>query len=202
MLGLPLEQKVCLMFGTISPYKGIKEVVKFWTAANMPHRLIVAGPAISTEYAELLGNLARDNPSVDLRFRAGWLDDEIVRIWLSAADCAIFNYSEIFTSGAAALARSFGLPVLVPRRATTLDLGEPHPHVLRFDSIDTDFCEALAAALATPRDYDLARDWRNETAWARVAETTASVYRHLRQKNRFFDRRVRPPSPKNKVAAR
>ena len=68
---------------------------------------------------------------IDLRLVDEWLDDATLRVWLSASDCSIFNYRDIFTSGAAALARSYGLPLLIPRRLASADLDEPHPHVFR-----------------------------------------------------------------------
>ncbi len=60
----------------------------------------------------------------------------------------LFHYRAIFTSGAACLARSLGIPILIPRRLDTVDLAEPHPLVFRFDALETDFRPALEAALA------------------------------------------------------
>ena len=54
---------------------------------------------------------------------------------LSAADAAVFNYRTIFTSGAAALARSWGVPILIPSRLATVALDEPAPTVFRFDRL-------------------------------------------------------------------
>ena len=113
---------------------------------------------------------------IDLRLFDEWLDDAALRVWLSAADCSIFNYRDIFTSGAAALARSYGLPLLIPRRLASADLDEPHPHVFQFDTLETDFRVQLDHALATPRDFGIADEWRRKTSWKRVAEITASVY--------------------------
>jgi hypothetical protein len=107
-----------------------------------------------------------------------WLDEPALREWLSASDCVIFNYREIFTSGAAALARSYGIPLLIPSRLTFADLHEPHPLVFRFQALDDAFRAQLERALATPSDYDLASDWREKSGWDRVAEITASVYRN------------------------
>jgi hypothetical protein len=118
---------------------------------------------------------------IELRLLDKWLDDAALRMWLSASDCSIFNYREIFTSGAAALARSYGLPLLIPNRLASVDLDEPHSHVFRFDALNTDFRAQLERALATPCDYALARDWREKTCWERVAEITASVYRDIQK---------------------
>ena len=182
-LELPIEAKVCLVFGTVSPYKGSDELVRFWAQAGLPHRLVIVGPILSDSFAEGLAALAQGCPTIDLRFSREWLDESALRTWLSASDCVIFNYREIFTSGAAALARSYGVPLLIPHRLTFADLHEPHPHVLRFHTLDDDFRAQLERALATPSDYDLGYDWRQRTSWDRVAEITASVYRKLKQRD-------------------
>ena len=73
--------------------------------------------------------------------------------------------------------RSWGLPILLPTRLTTVDLAEPAPTIFRFDRPDTDLAEKLTAALATPSDHAAAAPWREQTAWPRVAALTAAGYR-------------------------
>jgi beta-1,4-mannosyltransferase len=175
-LGLGADEKVCLVFGTVSPYKGTDELLKFWAQSQLPYRLAVVGQILSEEFAKRLYDLAFGHPTVALQLSRTWLDDEVLHRWLSAADCAIFNYRDIFSSGAATLARSYGLPVLIPRRLTTLDLDEPHPHVFRFEALGTDFRVQLDRALTTRPDYELARQWREKTSWDRVAQITSHVY--------------------------
>ena len=169
------ESEVCLMFGAIEPYKGIEEAIAFWKRTQPGAMLAIAGKPISEAYASQLSAAAAGTSLVHLHF--GWLDDERLRRWLSAADCVLFNYREIFTSGAACLARSWGVPILLPTRLQTVALDEPHPLVFRFQSFDTDFRTQLRHALAAHPDYAAARKWRQTTAWPRVAEATASVYR-------------------------
>jgi beta-1,4-mannosyltransferase len=178
-LGIADAAKICLVFGTVSPYKGTDALVRYWTQAALPYRLVVVGPVLSRDFASELASAGAGCEFVDLRLSEKWLDDEELRTWLSAADCTIFNYREIFTSGAAPLARSYGLPLLIPRRLDTVDLDEPHPHVFRFDGLGAEFCTLLERAIATPRDYDLAQAWREQTSWERVAELTVPVYRSL-----------------------
>ena len=178
-LGLGAGDRICLVFGTVSPYKGTDELIKFWVEAKIPHQLVVVGPIFSEEFARRLHNLAADCPAIDLRLTRELLGESELRVWLSAVDCSIFNYREIFTSGAAALARSYGIPLLIPSRLTAADLMEPHPHVLRFEALDIGFCRLLEQALATPCSYDLARLWREYTNWQHVADVTFAVYREV-----------------------
>jgi glycosyltransferase involved in cell wall biosynthesis len=178
-LQLPREGKICLMFGTVSPYKGSDEVIDLWVQCRLPYQLLVVGPVLAEGFARTLRELSQKNPSVELRLTEEWLDDAALRCWLSAVDCTIFNYKEIFTSGAAALARSFGVPLLIPRRLSAADLDEPHSHVLRFDDLKKDFIDQLQRALTIRPDYDVARAWRAKTGWEEVAAITASVYQEI-----------------------
>ena len=178
-LALPLTQKICLTFGTISPYKGIEHLARFWNEADIPHRLAIVGPILSNELAEKLAELAEVCPAIDLRLKREWLPDAELQTWLSASDCVVFNYEEVFSSGAAALARAYGIPLLMPHSLAFVDLHEPHPHVLRFHKLEVDFKEQLARALSTPADYDLAAEWRMKTSWERVANLTQLVYRKV-----------------------
>ncbi len=164
-LGLGGE-KLGLMFGAIEPYKGIEDVIAQWHAGN----LAVVGKPISEEYGARIAGLANPRVAVHL----GWLSDERLRLWLSAADCVLFNYRAIFTSGAACLARSFGIPLLIPERLKTVDLDEPNALVFRFGN--EGFGAQLERAFQTPPDFASARPWREKCAWGAVAKQTAAVY--------------------------
>jgi glycosyltransferase involved in cell wall biosynthesis len=175
-LGLP-DGPLCLMFGAVEPYKGQEEVLAYWKEARPPARLLIAGKPHSYDYGQTIRNFAADIPNVTLHFQ--WLSDPELALFLCAADCALFNYRTIFTSGAAALARSWGLPILMPARLETVDLAEPDPRVLRFDALDDRFPQKLATALAIPPDYDAAQEWREQTSWPRVAALTVAGYREV-----------------------
>jgi glycosyltransferase involved in cell wall biosynthesis len=173
-LGLGME-KICLMFGAVEPYKGIEEVLAHWRHARPGTSLVIAGNPITPEYGEEIRRAADGMARVTLDLKR--LSDPDLACWLSAADCVLFNYRTIFTSGAAMLARSWGVPVLLPARLDTVDLAEPSRLVWRFHSFEQDFGSALAGALATPPDFGAAADWRTETSWSEIARRTALAYR-------------------------
>ncbi|MDR3401286.1 MAG: glycosyltransferase [Chthoniobacter sp.] len=173
-LGLP-EGPICLMFGAVEPYKGQEEVLAYWKEAQPAARLLIVGKPDSHEYGQTIRQLAEGLPNVTLHFQ--WLTDPELALFLCAADCTLFNYRTIFTSGAAALARSWGLPILIPTRLDTVDLAEPDPRVLRFGALDATFPQKLAAALAIPADFEAAEPWRQQTSWSHVAELTIAGYR-------------------------
>jgi beta-1,4-mannosyltransferase len=168
------ETPVCLMFGAVEPYKGVEDVLTFWNQYKPGIRLVVAGRVSDESYETSLRSLAAGNSAIDLRF--GWLSDAELRQWLSAADVVLFNYRTILTSGAACLARSLGIPIVLPSRLTTVDLGEPHSHVIRFQGLDEQLTAALEAALKVGVNWDSAALWREQTSWSSVAQLTAQAY--------------------------
>ena len=176
-LGFDEHDPVCLIFGTVEPYKGIEPVIDWWRAANPPATLAIAGKPFSPQYKQEIEAQAGGAPNI--RLDLAWQTDDALKCWLAAADCVLFHYRAIFTSGAACLARSLGIPILIPRRLDTIDLAEPHPLVFRFDSLETDFFNALAEALESHPDFDAAAPWRDLTAWPRIAAETARLYRNI-----------------------
>jgi glycosyltransferase involved in cell wall biosynthesis len=164
---------VALMFGTVEPYKGIEEIIRLWGDAPPPATLWIVGRPCSEFYGKTVRSLAEKASSVECRL--GWLPDDALRLWLSAADVALFNYSRILTSGAAILARSRGLPVMFPGRIDTVDLGEPDPAVVRFEP--ETFADGLGRAVAAGADYARAASYRAAIAWPAIARATAELYR-------------------------
>ena len=167
--------KVCLMFGAVEPYKGQDEVMAYWREAQPGATLVIVGKPLNEEYARFVRQSAHQSHGVIVRLE--WLSDADLSLFLSVADVALFNYRTIFTSGAATLARSWGLPLLIPNRLSTVDLAEPDPRVIRFEGLEEDLTEKLDAALNIAPDYNAAATWRAQTSWAHVAELTAAGYR-------------------------
>jgi glycosyltransferase involved in cell wall biosynthesis len=174
-LGLGPE-KIALMFGTVEPYKGLEEVITWWQTTQSPVRLAVIGRPTTPEYGSQI--LRHIGNAENILYRLDWLSDQVLRLWLSAADVVVFNYREIFTSGAASLARSFGIPLLLPRRLETVALDEPTPYVRRFTDLAIDFGNELSDALALQPDFAAAASWREACNWDDVAKITVDGYRY------------------------
>jgi glycosyltransferase involved in cell wall biosynthesis len=174
-LGLGLG-KIALVFGTVEPYKGLEEIIAWWHQAQPDIKLAIIGKPVTSEYAARIELLIADLRNSIHHF--DWLPNEQLRLWLSAADVTIFNYRRIFTSGAASLARSFGIPIVLPKRLDTVVLGEPTPYVRRFTNFSTDFADQLSAALEMQPDFAAASSWRKACSWDTVARLTAAGYRY------------------------
>jgi glycosyltransferase involved in cell wall biosynthesis len=169
------EEKLILLFGAIEPYKGQEAVIEWWKRNRPGATLAIIGKPVSEDYQKQITSLIGGAPDIITRF--GWLDDPQLKLWLCAADVTLFNYRQIFTSGAANLARSWGLPILLPARLDTVALDEPSPFVHRFTSLDTDFAVRLRDALKVAPDFAAAAPWRAACAWDAVARLTAEGYR-------------------------
>jgi glycosyltransferase involved in cell wall biosynthesis len=175
-IGFHVDYHYVLAFGRLAPYKGYCELVEFWGRLKTDLVLVLAGEATNPEFIADLGRLAeKAGPKVRLLTRR--LEEKELAFLLQGAACVVFNYTRVFTSGAACLARSLGVPILLPKRLGTVDLAEPSPLVFRFESLETDFADRLAAAVKTPANYEYAEMWRQETAWSRVAEATVRAYK-------------------------
>lgn len=186
-LGHPIDQttaraqlglgggKLALMFGTVEPYKGLESVIAWWHQAQPAVNLAIVGKPVSEQYGAWISRAVGSSSRIISRFE--FLPDSELRLWLSAADVVIFNYLEIFTSGAACLARSFGVPLLVPHRADTIDLDEPTPYVRRFTDVGPGFHVELDVALSVRPDFAAAAYWRQACSWDVVADITINGYR-------------------------
>jgi len=171
------SRKIALMFGTVDPYKGLEEVIAWWHQRPQSDvRLAIVGKPCTPQYGARI--VDRIGVSRNILHRLGWLPDDLLKLWLSAANVVIFNYCAIFTSGAASLARSYGVPILLPKRLNTVDLDEPTPYVRRFTEFETDFEEELAEVLNVAPDYRAASPWRVSCSWDRVADLTIEGYRY------------------------
>jgi glycosyltransferase involved in cell wall biosynthesis len=184
-LGLRSDHKYALMFGRIEPYKGIDEVVEYWKSVRPATHLIIAGDSSNQEYVtELKNRIIMPLNNVTLMPKE--LTDLELSELLSAVDCALFNYSSILTSGSAVLARSAGIPVLLPERLSTIDLGEPSSLVFRFRQLDQEFAQLLRRAVNTSGNFDEVNAWRQTTRWSAIAEQTSGIYQEIAQREAWI----------------
>lgn len=171
------SRPVVLMFGRIEPYKGIEPVMAWWKQHRPEARLFIVGELGVAGYDRVLAPLAGSCENIQITFRR--LNDSELNLWLSAVDGVLFNYRRIFTSGAASLARSWGVPVLLPSHLKTVELGEPSPYVVRFHSLEENFSSTLDSALSQPSNFAAAQGWRDHISWPGIARKTTETYRKI-----------------------
>lgn len=176
-LSLDSEPLVILMFGAISPYKGIMEAADTWLRQQpeLQAQLYIVGKPRPEAYGESLIAQFGNEPSITIIGQH--LPEKDLLKWIKAADACLFHYKEIFTSGSAILARGIGTPILFPERCNTVDLQEPSSHVIRYSQLnDSFFMQLNDLPDGPPEDLDT---FIENHCWNKIAKDTLSVYKSL-----------------------
>lgn len=189
-IGAP-GKTVLLYFGFITGYKGVDLLVE--ALEHLPPetredvRVVIAGKApdrkmekagFRAEIESLEARIQALGPWVE---RRGFLTAEEVRVYLAAADVALFPYRQVFgASGPLALALAQGRPVLLSDAFAGMGFDK---HAL-FPRTPEGLALKIREFLGDDRLRDaLARQamaLRDERAWPRVAAATAECYREAR----------------------
>jgi glycosyltransferase involved in cell wall biosynthesis len=120
-LGLPAQAYVFLFFGQIRPYKNLVALLHQFAQYNDPNsRLVIAGHAPEPEYGDTIREIAAHDPRVVCRL--SFVADQDIQTFMRAADLVVLPYVDILNSGAALLALSFEVPVLVPAKGSMAEL--------------------------------------------------------------------------------
>lgn len=170
-LGLPGDAFVFLAFGKVRAYKQLPEAIAAVRATGDAH-LVVAG-APHPEVGDGLREAAAGNERIHLHLHD--ISDDEVGAYHLAADAALLNYRDVFSSGALLLALSLGLPVVAPSPSTATEVAGP-PAIAPFTGND------LGSALAAVREGDPEDRRRAAVAaaeacsWERVAALTLAAY--------------------------
>ena len=184
-LGLDSHQKVLLFFGMITPYKGLETLVEAVARLKKNGRqftLIIAGRIKECpDYWERISRLIeqsdiKERVLTDLRR----VPDEMVEVYLKAADVLLLPYRSIFQSGALFLAYRFGLPVIATDvgsfkedivEGRTGFVCRPDDPLDMAKTIETYFSSNLFADLEKKRQE--IRDYANEHySWEHIGELT------------------------------
>jgi glycosyltransferase involved in cell wall biosynthesis len=123
---------IFLMFGNISSYKQILEVCTIFKDLPDTKKLLIVGPVKKGQmtYFNSIKKMAknRDNIIVIPHF----IPEKMVPFYMNAADCVVFNYRQILTSGGVELAKSYDRPILAPKMGCLAELEDEN--VTLFDS--------------------------------------------------------------------
>ena len=112
-LGLDAEKKYLLFFGLIRDYKGLDLLLEaFEGVENSDLRLLVAGEFYNDkeQYRPLLDRLGER-----VVLHEGFVKDDDVRYYFSAADALILPYRTATQSGVTQIAYNFSIPMIVTR---------------------------------------------------------------------------------------
>lgn len=172
------EKEVVLMyFGLIRPYKGVFELIEAFKELNvLQKKLLIVGKPCSNEVAKNI--LKRCNKNENIKTIFEFIPDNVIQIYMNAADVVVLPYRDILTSGAAILAMSFSNPVIAPAIGCipeALDIGGS----FLYDPSEKD---GLVKAMRQVFDVDLGKMGRHNfklakrLGWDEIAKKTYEVY--------------------------
>lgn len=111
-----------LIWGTLSPYKGILEFLKMLHDKKVEnkYKILITGKAVSKEYYKAILGFANNNIIIEEAF----IDPEALKLLISQSKIVLFTYakSSILSSGALMDSIGFGANVLGPEVGAFSDL--------------------------------------------------------------------------------
>lgn len=113
-LGLKKKNQLFLMFGNINSQKRIEEVCRIFTSVGNDKHLLVAGPVKKGHlkyYRSIKGKFEKE---LNITILPNFISETNVPFFFNAADCVLFNYNEVLTSGGVELAKSYKRPIIAP----------------------------------------------------------------------------------------
>lgn len=120
---LQTRNQIFLMFGNISPYKRILEVINIFQSLSANKKLLVVGPVKQgylDYYRRLKKSTTSDKNNVFIHPR--FVNEKVVPEFFNACDYCLFNYRQILTSGGVELARSYQKAIIAPEKGCLKEL--------------------------------------------------------------------------------
>lgn len=173
---------VYLFFGMIRPYKNLERLIEVFGEIRTPDAvLIIAGYSSDSQYVELIRTLSKADARIRYVVSASPIPSAEVQYFMRAADVVVLPYREILNSGAALLALSFHIPVVVPRMGSSLELEQlfGNSWVRTYDTLRPEQLvewQAAAKRLASA-DHEQARVALATLDWTRIASLTVEAYK-------------------------
>lgn len=123
-LGLKSSDQIFLMFGNISAYKQIGKVCSMFTGLPSHKKLLIVGPVKKGQMSVFYGIKDISKSAENIRLVPHFISEKMVPYYMNAADCVVFNYEKILTSGGVELARSYGRPIIAPNLGCLSELDD------------------------------------------------------------------------------
>ena len=127
-----------------------------------------------------LKNLSRTDSRI--KVEPEFIPDEAVQIYLNACDFFVLPYKDITTSGAAALALSFGKPIIAPSIASFPEVVVPEAGILYDPSQPDALLSALKNARNRPFSESKIFHYAHQFDWNKIETKLADLYRKHEKK--------------------
>lgn len=109
------DKPLLLLFGNISMYKGIEEMLNLISSAELDVDILIAGPIKKGEslLSDRINRRTETNPNLHLLYR--FIEEKWIPYIFGATDICVFNFSSIFTSGSVEMALSYRKKIIAPQ---------------------------------------------------------------------------------------
>lgn len=177
-LGLPDDAFVYLFLGLLRPYKGLEDLFDaFKKLQESKAWLLVAGRVFGVDsYESKLKKLIRNYSRIKLV--PEFIPDESIQIYFNASDIFVLPYKDITTSGAAALALSFGRPILAPCITSFPEVVTPTAGILYDTAKPNALAWALHEAIKQSWSESQIFDYAHQFDWEKVGPKLAALYEY------------------------
>ena len=108
------DEKVFLVFGQIAPYKGIEGITEAFLKTTNRYHLIIAGNVKRGSEAYFNKIKQKTAGAERITIIDQVIPDEDVPLFFNSADYAVFNFTDILTSGGVVLALSYKKNIIIP----------------------------------------------------------------------------------------
>ena len=176
--------------GQIRPYKNVPHLIRTFKRIENPDiTLLVAGKPVSNHLRREIIRDASDDARI--RLKLDFVPPEDVQLYMRASDLVVLPFTDIFNSGSAILALSFGKPILVPRKGALGEIqGSVGDRWVR--TYDGELCPAILSnaiewALKTHRPEKPDLEYYD---WRQIAVRTTDAYREVCNNGRSPHRRL------------
>ena len=175
-LGLPGDAFVYLFLGLLRPYKGLEDLFEAFETVEWPGaRLLVAGRVFGVDsYESRLLDLTRSNSKIMLV--PEFIADEAIQLYMNACDVFVLPYKDITTSGAAALALSFGRPIIAPAITSFPEVITSEVGILYDTSQPNGLVSALRDAKTRSWSESKIFDYAHQFDWDKLGPQFAALY--------------------------
>jgi glycosyltransferase involved in cell wall biosynthesis len=176
-LGLPKNVFVYLFLGLLRPYKGLGDLFDAFKKLDYSEaRLLVVGRIFGgNHYASRLKDLSRTDSRIKLV--PEFIPNNAIQIYLNACDIFVLPYKDITTSGAAALALSFGKPIIAPSIASFPEIINANTGILYDTYQPNALTNALKAALAGSYSESAIFRYAHQFDWCRLESQLVQLYK-------------------------
>lgn len=184
-LGISKSAKVVLFFGQIKDVKGLDLLLDAMPAVLSVHPeliLLIAGKPWKSDFKEYEARIISLGLGANCISHIGYVPDEKVPLYYSAADMVVLPYRRIYQSGVVLMAMSYGKAVLVSDLPGMTEIVNDGQNGLVFRQGDgLDLVEKLSAGFSDySKLYVLAKNGfehvRTHFDWNLIGEKTKKIY--------------------------